>query len=712
MYIGKTFMARTKEELLSPPFVLRFEQYINNTIAPMKKQYNIPETKVIIKQGCETACTDGFSIIIGSQMAILTNPYVSLNQASLIVLGLVFHEMGHILYTPFSAINFALNSFKAKHFWPVNPDSPYTETVLDYLDKDASNLGKMFSIYRYMQNIFEDGRIEAILLLKNGHRGKYAYGLRLLRQKHYKLLFKDISDELNVLDSMPDGDEKTAFKMQLFMNSLLTVAKYGTFKGLHSKHEMHPFVNDINNLSDYISNMLDSVNATEFYENLNMLFVKSFNSYIKPYLDTLPSTEEVDELFSSIKSVTSDDVDKTSDATAKKIEESTKAVKKALIKSSKPELMESSEHSPSDETSDSDKDEAETSSSSHTHSEDTETESSETPAEDKDLASDNIWSGDEGCIDELDDMHDDTYELDLEAIGKTSVSFESKEDEILDSLETCKSLHHSSSNYGLKIGVTRVMIPSVSVSYESYKSYISAGKLAAKKIKPFLKMENKTFYERNRFSGSRFKASKVANPNLRYFDKKTSIPKSPTLSVVILVDQSGSMDGSNIEIARATAISLFEMCSELEISFAVFGHSADMNGYDVLIDNYCYFGESQERDKRKLLKIHAGGNNRDGAALRYVSEILAKQPTEKKLLFVISDGQPAAFGYSGQLAKNDIQEVIKEYERAGIRFIAAAIDADKAQIKDIYEAHRFLNIDNVETLPTKLQLVIKKTLSR
>jgi len=765
MYVGKTFKAKTKEELLSPPFVHRFQQYINNTIAPMKKQFNIPNTKVFIKQGEKDAYTDGFSIIIGSKINLLMNPYVSLNNASLMVLGLVFHELGHVLYTPFTATNLALTSFKGKRFWPSNPLCKEADDIIEYIEAKEENLLKMFDIYKDMENIFEDGRIEAILLLKNGQRGKYAHGLRLLRKKHYKLSFRNISEVLDELDTMTDGPDKVSFSFQLYMEALLVIAKYGNFKGLEARHEGHPFIVDINRLSDYISNMLDSINATDFYENLNMLFAKSFDKYIKPYLDTLPSLEELKKLMEVIKSVTGSDVKKISKKKAEEIEEATIEAKKALSKSSKPsssgENKSSEPESKSSSSKDPKKAAPEAKASKDTSSEKNEEESedgstasspgirdtieegeafgeststaevtvsegaathensstvlapeSHVPLKIKRVSTETVWAGDEGCVDELDDSYDKTHELDLEAIGKTAVTFDSKDDEILDSLEISKDLDYGISNKNLRIGITRIEDPIGSHSFLSYTRYIIAGQLAAKKIKPFLKRENKVFYERNRFSGARFKASRTANPNLRYFDKKTTVPQSPTLSVAILVDQSGSMGGRNIEIARATAFSLFEMCSELEVPFAVFGHSADTHGYDVLIDNYCFFGEASEKDKKKLLKIHAGGNNRDGAALRYVSEILAKRETEKKLLFIISDGQPAAFGYYGSAAEKDIQAVVKEYEKLGIRFVAAAIDADKQQIKDIYEAHRFLNIDDVETLPAKLMLIVKKALGR
>ena len=59
--------------------------------------------------------------------------------------------------------------------------------------------------------------------------------------------------------------------------------------------------------------------------------------------------------------------------------------------------------------------------------------------------------------------------------------------------------------------------------------------------------------------------------------------------------------------------------------------------------------------------------------LRYVAEHLSKRPENQKLLIIISDGQPADYGYIGTEAEADLRGIKKEYSKKGIILFAAAI---------------------------------------
>ena len=105
--------------------------------------------------------------------------------------------------------------------------------------------------------------------------------------------------------------------------------------------------------------------------------------------------------------------------------------------------------------------------------------------------------------------------------------------------------------------------------------------------------------------------------------------------------------------------------------------------------------------------ISARGSNRDGAALRFVAEQLSKRPEEIKILFLVSDGQPAASGYHGTAAEEDLRGIKHEYGRKGVLLIAAAIGDDKESIERIY-GDSFMDITDLEQLPAKLTSVIKR----
>ena len=109
------------------------------------------------------------------------------------------------------------------------------------------------------------------------------------------------------------------------------------------------------------------------------------------------------------------------------------------------------------------------------------------------------------------------------------------------------------------------------------------------------------------------------------------------------------------------------------------------------------------------MDISARGSNRDGAALRYVAERLSRRPEELRLLMLVSDGQPAAPGYYGTAAEEDLRGIQQEYRRKGVLFLAAAIGDDKDNIQRIY-GDAFLDISDLHQLPVKLAQAVKRFL--
>ena len=121
------------------------------------------------------------------------------------------------------------------------------------------------------------------------------------------------------------------------------------------------------------------------------------------------------------------------------------------------------------------------------------------------------------------------------------------------------------------------------------------------------------------------------------------------------------------------------------------------------------FDSIDTSDRYRLMDMSARNGNRDGAALRFVAEHLAKRPEKQKLLIIISDGQPADTGYYGTEAEADLRGIKKEYSKKGIKLFAAAIGDDKENIKRIYQ-DGFLDITKLEDLPKNMTLLVKQYL--
>jgi len=192
----------------------------------------------------------------------------------------------------------------------------------------------------------------------------------------------------------------------------------------------------------------------------------------------------------------------------------------------------------------------------------------------------------------------------------------------------------------------------------------------------------------------------------RVFYKNALPNNTPELSIGLLLDESGSMSGQDrATYARAAAIILYDFCKALEIPVMVYGHSTNGRGVDLY--SYAEFEAIDRDDCCRLMDITARGGNRDGAALRYVAEQMAKRHEDIRMLILISDGQPADCGYIGTAAEEDLRGIKHEYTCKGILFVAAAIGSDKENIERIY-GDAFMDITDLSKLPVALTNAVKR----
>ncbi len=208
----------------------------------------------------------------------------------------------------------------------------------------------------------------------------------------------------------------------------------------------------------------------------------------------------------------------------------------------------------------------------------------------------------------------------------------------------------------------------------------------SRQILELLDNEQTETYQKGKYEGQRFNASNVAYGDLRNFDKKNPPHEQPSLAVAVRIDESGSMiRDDRIEAAKKAAIAIAEFSKKVDIPLLIYGDTADRSSREkTSLFSYKEFEDGFQWLNEKLVTMKPRQNNRDGAALRLAAEKLNRQSATTKLLLNISDGQPKALpDYTGKKAKEDIQSVLKEYERQGILFVSAAIGQDKEEIKSI-----------------------------
>lgn len=170
----------------------------------------------------------------------------------------------------------------------------------------------------------------------------------------------------------------------------------------------------------------------------------------------------------------------------------------------------------------------------------------------------------------------------------------------------------------------------------------------------------------------------------RLFEKTTEPEDRSDVAVMLLVDESGSMCGSRIERAKAAAVSLSEAMFQLGLPFYVLGHTADIDGGDCVLTHYKHWDDTNKIARASISNMSAQCDNFDGYAIRCASDLLSKRHEAHKLLFVISDGQPACESYCGLDGYSDTTDAIQCARLIGEDVIGVAIGSDLDLLKKMY----------------------------
>lgn len=689
---------KTKFKSLKTAPVQVFE-YIKRCFAAIAVHFKFDKSLSVHFNNGASCYTDSKGIYIGKNFPL----FKGLASTNLIsgVLGVIYHEIGHIIYTPF-ADNYRADKMLHKGlFWPTFApagDETIIEEIRDFILADEKNASKVCTIYHHLDNIVEDGRIER-LLIDLERFDLFLRGLKRIRLIQWDNIteYKEVKDAFN--------DPKTAFPTMA--NVILQYAKYGEIKGLNKDDLDDEPILDFYSFIDDIDYFLANSTAFTLRASLNRLFVKLWPKYIFPYLKSIEEEENEESEDGSSGEESSSESGEGSGGGEGIYSPSLAAALAKATGTEEPTTLSEEEVKKLEEMAKSVRPE---SSGSENGSE--QPSSSMSPKRITIVETNEIEDGSGYSVHKTKDELREAEPIDLESVLSTTLPDEERSDEekdiLSEAVKDISTIDVGDKHRHLSWRIVDATVPiNAKELYEELKTFVNKAKIYARKVKRDLEFEPKQFKQSGHFGGTKFNASAVAKNNLKYFSKNIYKPGKPTLSVAILIDESGSMSGQKIRMARIAAIQLFEFCTELNVPLAVFGHTADEGGYKVIINSYSYFNDNSPDAKYKLLNIRSRSNNRDGAALRYVAEHLLKQPTEKKLLFVVSDGQPAASGYNGSEAFKDVAQAVHHYEKKGIRTIAAAIDQDRDSIKAMYGSNNFLNITNLDKLPENLVRVIK-----
>ncbi|MBO4440472.1 MAG: VWA domain-containing protein [Spirochaetaceae bacterium] len=177
----------------------------------------------------------------------------------------------------------------------------------------------------------------------------------------------------------------------------------------------------------------------------------------------------------------------------------------------------------------------------------------------------------------------------------------------------------------------------------------------------------------------------------RIWFRNTRGNEIPDMSVLLLIDGSGSMSGERRNSAMISSVILHEVLKKQGIQHAIVEHRGHFDDPEIDVNILVDFN-AKEEEKLNIMQLDADSDNRDGLAL-YWAEKYINQKTfcDNKLIIVLSDGQPAHDydDYYGAVANKDTANAAKKIINRGTNIIAVALD-DECGDDDEYSTYNDL----------------------
>lgn len=659
--------------------------------------------------------------------------------------GLVLHEIGHLLFSNFNDMaNFQKAITADQWNWQrpikagVSPDfNEKLKEVNAYLNISVHNRKQFMTAFNDFNNIIEDGYIEEMLM--KSFKGDFVASLYELRDFQY--------EEFPTIErAMKDGHSNFSI-WQLMM---LSYAKFGLIKVQDNSTFTEPLVKKF---CEFLPSITSCVTEDNSYARLD----KSLTLYIdmwgivKEELTNI-TDEAYDKMVKSLENLADSmgaanqrgqamNISQKSDSSENSLNRQITQLLAQSTNSGSEEGTSSSYTGEQESEQDGKAKAADSSSGNESESDNSDTAEGATPSSTKEGKDDSSSSDDSQSKNDLSDNVID-YDSILKTLSKELKEVKAGKEEDMQKAEqkaeqdilatkqnvaqdrVTEQARNIARQSDEKMINSAIMDgPHAKITYRlhdfspaSYKdAYITMnntysleyiGKKKANKVKPIFEKKIKGAVYHGQHCGSRISIPYYQKDSSKPFDRIKK-PEKISLSCTVIIDQSGSMYGHKLKSALRAAAIIKTFCNELEIPTMVFGHSSSYPTMDIY--RFCEF-DGSENEIYTLAAGDAHCGTRDGAALLYAVNKLKQRREKKKIIFIISDGSPCDYGYSGATAYADIQGIIKSATPYGISFFAAAIDEDKESIAKIYGEDRFVDISNLDDLPSKMACVLKRAL--
>ena len=236
------------------------------------------------------------------------------------------------------------------------------------------------------------------------------------------------------------------------------------------------------------------------------------------------------------------------------------------------------------------------------------------------------------------------------------------------------------------------------------RNYISGLKASFMRI--FRQKEARKEYKTNgHIDAARVSGRKVT---ARIFSKRRLPEDKSDLSVLILVDESGSMCRAT-ERLKQTLILILEAFRPCGVKVKIVGFETERSE-----NIFRHFGGNGWENTRSLesacMSLRAFGGTFLGHAIRYGGTLLKNSPERKKMFICITDGEPSSAYYRNTAdGLNDCRSAVKEIEKSADVIGIGLYDNDDMAFEYIFGKNA-VSMSRLDTLITVLPKKIQKLL--
>ena len=662
-------------------------------------------------ESSDLAYTDNLYITINAGNPAITE-FPTRGERYQMVLGLFAHEVGHCLYTDFLAQQSYRNALSICRWYPGKPaltrvlDVKNEREFWEYAKEDPQNLVLLGRVAHEVCNVLEDAAMENRVLER--FPGTLGQALDFVRAWQWR--------EMPTVTHLKEREAQGLPVFYSLLQLFLSYGKFGELKyGAEPLSEEH--IQTVFELLPLLDDDLRAASGKARWNTVNCILIRCWE-HVREYLEALKRRYEEKKDSSGTGSVFSQLEEELStlvggstrgEGVTAPVSEETEGPsfpqpeKREMTRALAGEKLSAEGASPGENTEDA-----------TGKQEITSKETGRMSLVETDQVSEPLGGGIEvnrDYLPELSNAVEAEMERLLDTMAEKSVCQELEQDRLRELNREAQSISYGDIHKGVAIRVNRMteVPPEMVTQYNAIAGPLLAiSKQLQKSLLRQLRDQQRGGKQTGLLMGRRLDAHALCRGDGKVFTKNALPIQPPEMAVGLLLDESGSMASCDrATYARASAIILYDFCQALHVPVMVYGHTTGKDSVELY--SYSEFDAIDREDKYRLVDISARGSNRDGAALRFVAERFSHRPEELKLLFLVSDGQPADTGYYGTAAEEDLRGIQQEYRRKGILFIAAAIGDDKENMERIY-GDSFLDITDLNQLPVKLTQVVKRFL--